>query len=151
MSRVARVEGTRASMPVPPLSTHSESSASENTRLRKRLKYSSWIRLLMSSDGSAAAARLAASLIAFSTPRGEGYGSGSATRDRLLGLTNGGKRLRFERDAVAQGSGPSPADLLHDVTVDELCRDSARDLVETCVHDQVGAHALHSCVEVGEL
>jgi hypothetical protein len=62
-----------------------------------------------------------ASLIAFSTPRAVEYGSGLATRDRPLGFTNGGKRLRFERDAVTQRSGPSPADLLHDVAVDELC------------------------------
>ena len=53
---------------VPPFSTHSESSPSENTRLRKRLKYSSWIRLFRSSDGSACAALFAASLIALSTP-----------------------------------------------------------------------------------
>jgi hypothetical protein len=67
MSSVARVEGMRASIPVPPLSTHSDSSPSLKTRLRRRRKYSSRILSVTVSDGSSFDADLAADLIAEST------------------------------------------------------------------------------------
>lgn len=72
MSSVVRVDGNLASIPVPPLSSHSESPPSENTRLRKRLKHSSLIRSSTVSDESDDVALRAASLIAASTPAAVG-------------------------------------------------------------------------------
>src|SRR5690606_40739036 len=79
MSSVALVEATRASMPVPPLRTHSESGPSEKTRLRNRLKYSSRMRSLVVRAGSYVLARFAAALMASSTPLAVAYGSDSST------------------------------------------------------------------------